>query len=66
MKITDIDGNPIEVTDLALAIMQADDFRHVTALTADSITWVEKRRIYWQDIYEKLIKLAESNTNDNV
>jgi len=28
MKIIDLDGREIEVTDLALALLQADDYRH--------------------------------------
>lgn len=55
MKITDIDGKVIEVDNLDLALMQADDFRHyrVTEPTEADL----KRYAYWEDIYQKLYKL---------
>jgi hypothetical protein len=40
MKITDLDGNKIEVTDLALAILQADDYRHYRFLNPSPVTCI--------------------------
>lgn len=57
MKITDIDGNILQVTDLDKAIQQAEvfkDFRHTDELYE---RLDETLRKYWSDIYEKLLKL---------
>ena len=55
MKIIDLDGKEIEVTDLALALLQADDYRHyrVTNPTAMQLHLYE----YWEDFYQKLLLL---------
>lgn len=55
MKIIDLDGNEIEVTDLALALLQADDYRHyrVTKPTEFHI----RLQNYWEDFYQKLVLL---------
>jgi hypothetical protein len=55
MNITDLDGKEIAVTDLALAILQADDYRHyrVNDPSAYHLHLVE----YWEDLYQKLLLL---------
>jgi len=55
MKITDLDGKDIEVTDLALAILQADDYRHYRATkpTPHDFHLYD----YWEDFYQKLLLL---------
>ena len=55
MKIVDTEGKVIEVENLALALLQADDYRHcrATAPTENDL----KRYAYWEDIYQKLLKL---------
>lgn len=55
MKIIDLDGKEIEVTDLALAIMQTDDYRHyrVAAPTPHQLYLYS----YWEDCYQKLLIL---------
>ena len=55
MKITDLDGKEITITDLSLAIMQADDFRHyrVEKLTSYQLHLYK----YWEDFYQKLLIL---------
>lgn len=59
MKITDINGQAIEVTDLDAAIEQAayyKDCRHQPPEpVADS-----RQQAYWADIYEKLIRLKKT------
>ena len=57
MFITDIEDNLIEITDLQLAIMQADDYRHFEHFNPDFVEFAAKRRAYWEDIYRKLLKL---------
>lgn len=55
MKIIDLDGKVIEVENLDLAMLQADDYRHyrVTKPTVNDL----KRYDYWEDVYQKLLKL---------
>lgn len=55
MKITDLEGREIEVTDLQLALLQADDYRHYrVANPSEHHLYVYK---YWEDIYQKLLIL---------
>jgi hypothetical protein len=55
MKITDLDGKEITVTDLPMAILQADDYRHyrVSEPTGHDLYLYK----YWEDIYQKLLLL---------
>jgi hypothetical protein len=55
MKIVDNNGKVIEVENLDLALMQADDYRHyrVTKPIDNDL----KRYAYWEDVYQKLLKL---------
>jgi hypothetical protein len=55
MKIIDLDGKVIEVENLGLALIQADDYRHyrVGNPTANDL----KNYAYWEDVYQKLLKL---------
>lgn len=55
MKLIDLDGKVIEVENLDLALLQADDYRHyrVTIPTRNDIN----RYAYWEDVYQKLLKL---------
>ena len=55
MKIMDLDGKLIEVENLDLALLQADDYRHyrVSTPTGNDL----KRYAYWEDVYQKLLKL---------
>jgi len=57
MKIVDLNGQEITVTDVKLAIMQADDYRHYChagSAYAESDTALHA---YWKDIHDKLIAL---------
>lgn len=59
MQITDLEGKIIQVTDLDLAIMQADDYRHYRV---DSPTEHQLHLYaYWEDAYQKLIALREQS-----
>lgn len=56
MQIIDLEGKEIKVTDLDKAIEQADTFRNM----GDEADEFEKeRKAYWQDLYDKLIKLKQ-------
>lgn len=57
MYITDLNGQRIEIDNLQLAIMQADDYRNLEYLNPTQSTLAEKQREYWEDIYQKLLKL---------
>ena len=65
MKIIDLHGHEVEVTDLALSIMQADDYRHYRPIGTEAGVLHENRQRYWQDMYEKLLKLAEELPEDD-
>jgi hypothetical protein len=55
MKVIDLEGKEIAVTDLALALMQADDYRHyrVKAPSEHQLYLYG----YWEDFYQKLLLL---------
>lgn len=57
MKITDLNGFDIEIEDLQLAIMQADDYRHIEHLNPEMQCANAKLQTYWEDVYQKLIQL---------
>ena len=63
MKITDLDGKVIEVDDLTLAIMQADDYRHYRHSCEGFELMDERQRTYWEDIYQKLLALRATDAN---
>jgi len=53
MIVIDLDGKEIEVRDLALALMQADDYRHyrVNKPSPYQLHLYD----YWEDLYQKLL-----------
>ena len=53
MKIIDLDGREIEVTDLDLAIMQAVDYRYYRV--SNPTTHQLRLQSYWEDFYQKLL-----------
>lgn len=57
MKITDMNGQDIEIDNLQLAIMQANDYRHMKHLNPEMQVADAKLQAYWNDIYQKLIRL---------
>lgn len=57
MKITDLNGFVLEIENLQLAIMQADDYRHYEHTDPTNKAEDEKRKAYWEDVYQKLIQL---------
>lgn len=58
--IYDLNGEAVEVTDLNLALMQADDYRHYRLSGERNMALQVKQQTYWDDLYQKLLKLAES------
>jgi hypothetical protein len=59
MKIIDLYGKDIEITDLGLSIMQADDFRHYRLSGSDKAEYNRKQQTYWEDFYFKLLLLEQ-------
>jgi hypothetical protein len=57
--VHDLNGEAVKVTDLNLALMQADDFRHYRLSGKRNMAFSEKQQAYWQDLYQKLLQLAE-------
>lgn len=58
MKIVDLNGFTIEVTDLNRAIKQAENFKdmhHIPPVKSD-----KQRQAYWKDLYEKLLTLKSA------
>jgi hypothetical protein len=56
LQIVDLEGREMEVTDLNLSLMQADDFRHYR-VNEPTETHLHLYA-YWEDIYQKLLLLA--------
>lgn len=67
MKITDLNGKIIHITDLTKALAQADNFRKYKHIGNEKNSFDKERKKYWQDIYKKLkIKEHErKNLNNN-
>ncbi|MBB6107743.1 hypothetical protein SAMN05421821_101341 [Mucilaginibacter lappiensis] len=59
MKIIDLNGKEITVTDLELAILQADDYRHYQHVDPSFSVLDEGLKAYWEDVYQKLIRLRD-------
>jgi len=55
MIVVDLDGKEIEVNDLTLALMQADDYRHYRVNSPS--TYQLHLYDYWEDLYQKLLLL---------
>jgi tetrahydromethanopterin S-methyltransferase subunit G len=64
MKIMDLDGKVIEVGNLDLALMQADDYRHFRHAKKGFEHIDERLQRYWEDVYQKLFKLKEAGGQD--
>jgi hypothetical protein len=57
LKITDTEGREIEITDLDLALMQADDFRHYRHLNPEMAAADTRLQAYWENLYQQLLKI---------
>ena len=56
MKITDKNGQEIEVTDLPAALAQAAFFKDCHHVPPEPVA-DKRQQAYWMDIYQKLIDL---------
>jgi len=59
MKIIDLNGNEIVVDNLQLAIMQADDYRHMQHIDPAHQAGDSQLQAYWTDVYNKLLQLQK-------
>lgn len=59
IQIEDKNGENIEVANLNQAIKQADYFRNFSHTDKLFEKFDKKRQAYWQDMYEKLIKISD-------
>ncbi len=67
MKITDNNGKVIEVENLDLALLQADDYRHYRHADTAFAGLDDKLQAYWQDVYNKLEQLKlKSDNHENI
>ncbi|SEO79103.1 hypothetical protein [Mucilaginibacter sp. OK283] len=57
MEIIDMNGKVIQVTDLKLSLLQADDYRHYRHTDPAFAAKDEVLATYWSDIYQKLLLL---------
>jgi hypothetical protein len=58
MKIIDLEVRGMEVTNLAMAILQADDYRHYRV--KEPSEYHLYLYDYWEDVYQKLLLLDEN------
>lgn len=55
MKIVDLDGKLMEVANLDLALIQADDFLHYKHTDKKFAQLDRELNAYWEDVYQKLL-----------
>ena len=63
MKITDLNGEEITVTDLNKAIAQADSFRGLRHQDPAHENRDKYLHAYWHDVYEKLQQQSGAGGN---
>ena len=61
IQIEDKNGKNLTVTNLTQAIEQADYFRNFAHTDKLFEKFDKERQAYWQDMYEKLIKINDLN-----
>lgn len=64
MKITDLNGCPIEVTNLNQAIKMAGQYKEYHHEDKNFSEFDKRRRTYWADMYEKL-RAIKKQLDDN-
>lgn len=64
MKIKDLHGKSIEITDLEKALKQAENFKGYSHKDKTFAEFDRKQKTYWTDIYDKLL-LLKKNQNEH-
>lgn len=59
LKVYDIYGQPVRVTDLPAAILKADEYRHYCHVDPTFRVLDRRLRAYWSDFYFKLVALSK-------
>ncbi|PXY40608.1 hypothetical protein DMB65_11915 [Flavobacterium cheongpyeongense] len=65
IQIEDKNGENVEVNNLNQAIKQADYFRNFSHTDKLFEKFDQKRQAYWQDMYEKLMKISDLEVKEN-
>ena len=63
MKITDLNGCDIEVTDLNNAIKITAEYKQYTHKDKNFSAFDKRQNAYWSDMHEKLKAIQEQLTN---
>jgi len=67
LKVTDINGFVLTVTDLPDAIAQAGRFREYRHIDKAFSEFDQRQQLYWNDLHERLLNLRQSlQTNQNL
>lgn len=59
IQVEDKDGKKITVINLPEALQQADYFRDFAHTDKAFKRFDQERQAYWQDLYEKLVKISD-------
>lgn len=63
MKVTDLNGCPIVITDLDQAIQIAQDYKEYKHEDKSFSEFDQRQKVYWQDMHEKLKAIKEKSNN---
>jgi hypothetical protein len=66
IQVEDRNGKEIRVTNLTQAIEQADYFRNFAHADKLFEEFDRKRQAYWQDLYEKLMKISDLDVEQTI
>lgn len=64
MKVTDLNGCPIEVTNLNEAIRITKRYKKYRYENESYSDYDKKQNVYWTDMYEKLTTIKEGLNNN--
>ena len=64
MKVTDLNGCPIEITDLNEAIRVTKRYKKYRHENESYSDYDKKQNAYWTDMYEKLTTIKEGLNNN--
>lgn len=66
MKITDLKGGTIEVTDLKKAIKMAREYKEYRHENGSFSKFDKRQKAYWTDIHEKLVTIKKGLKNHQI
>lgn len=64
MYVTDLNGYPIEVTDLKEAIKMAQEYKEYRHEDKSFSEFDKRQKAYWTDMYEKLTAIKKGLDNN--